>query len=351
MRSFAYKFLFITSLLTIALVGHAQTDIKNILENLKLNQALYPPEDILQTKSVVLFSVPMDDDATEWQNTLDEMQQFFAEVGVDAVAYLPLNNYDVGMHTPQAFPEFIKTRGIENLIIFSAPHLKGPYFIAILPFNKQNTLYNPGTSAFARLASDPKTVWQELGSYFKTDQFRRTNLLVNENPEMFYPTVAPGLIARSIPSQVAEFKIALKPYDAQRGQKEPVYRLHHSHIFAADSLQQVLMRQNQALEALAADTTNTMALVDRAATSAELRRAGFIYELQMVQGTEEEVSKWIPFPNRTKTGKQRVYKFYLNDLRTNTIYVGKEWDASGDWFLALARFVEQIRLAATQKGN
>jgi len=61
------------------------------------------------------------------------------------------------------------------------------------------------------------------------------------------------------------------------------------------------MRQNQALEALAADTTNTMALVDRAATSAELRRAGFIYELQMVQGTEEEVSKWIPFPNGLET--------------------------------------------------
>ena len=95
----------------------AQSDIDQYLNKLGLNQALYPPQDILKTKSLVLLSVPMDESPSEWQEILDEMQAFFAEVGVDAVAYFPVDKYDASLNDPLPLPDFTFSRGIENLII------------------------------------------------------------------------------------------------------------------------------------------------------------------------------------------------------------------------------------------
>lgn len=350
MRSITYKFGLLLFLLCGPLGALAQSSIDEYLKTLNLNQALYPPEDILKTKSLVLISVPMDDAPNEWQEILDEMQQFFAEYGVDAVAYLMADRFDVAQNVPQAFPDFTFKRGIQNLIILSAHQLKGPIFIAITPFNNQESMYSKGASAFARLTSDLSSVWQELGTSFRTDQFQRTNLLVNENPEFFYPKVEPGIVARSIPPQVAEFKIAMKPVDANKYEALPVYKIQHDYLFRRDSILQTIREQNQTLEALSVDSTNTMSLVALDENDATLRRAGFIYELKMVKGPEALVYDWISFPDRPKPSNRMVYKFYLDDLRTNTIFIGKEWDAAPTWQEALAAFVAQIREAAA-KGN
>ena len=61
---------------------------QDILERLSINQALYIPEDILSTKSLVLFSVPEEDKTSEWKERLDELQSFFASQGIDAIAYI-----------------------------------------------------------------------------------------------------------------------------------------------------------------------------------------------------------------------------------------------------------------------
>lgn len=351
MRSVTYKFGLLLLVICCQFKALGQSSIDDYLNTLNLNQALYPSEDILKTKSLVLISVPMDDDPNKWQEILDEMQQFFSDSGLDAVAYLYADRFDVAQNTPQPFPDFTFKRGIQNLIILSAPKVEGPFFLAMTQFNNEEEMYPRGASAFARITSDLSTVWQELGTYFRTDQFQRTNMLVNENPEFFYPTVEPGIIARSVPPQVAEFKIAMKPVDSQKYQALPVYKVQHNYLFAKDSLLSAIGRQNHQLQALSSDSTNTMELVSLNENDATLRRAGFIYELKMVKGPEEQVYQWIPFPDRPKPSKRVVYKFYLDDLRTNTIFIGKEWDASENWFDALSAFARQIRLAAESNGN
>ena len=351
MRSHTYNFVLLIFLICCSFSLTAQGDIDQYLSKLGLNQALYPPEDILKTKSLVLLSVPMDDAPNEWQEILDEMQAFFSEVGVDAVAYFLADRFDAATNTPQPLPDFTFKRNIQNLIILSAQKVKGPIFIAITQFNNQESLYARGAPAYARLTSDLSTVWQELGTYFRTTQFQRTNLLVNESPEFFYPTVQPGIVARSIPPQVAEFKIAMKPVDDKKFDQLPIYKIQHGNLFAGDSLRKAILGQNQQLQRLSADSTNTMELVSLSEDDATLRRAGFIYELKMLKGPEEELNQWIPFPNNPKGSKRVVYKFYLDDLRTNTIFIGKEWDASESWFEAFNSFVGQIREAASAKGN
>lgn len=351
MRSVTHKITLLLTALCFAFSVSAQSDIDQYLNKLGLNQALYPSEDILKTKSIVLLSVPMDDAPNEWQETLDEMQTFFAEVGLDAVAYFYVDLFDVSLNKPQALPEFINTRGIENVIILSAKNLEGPLFLGITQFNKTESLWNKGASAFARLTSDLSTVWQELDTYFRTDQFRRTNLLVNENPEFFYPTVETGVIGRSIPPQVAEFKIALRPVDLNKFSTQPLLKVQHGYMFAEDSVTQQVSMQNRQLQMLSADSTNTMEIVSLKQNDATLRRSGFIYELKMLKAKESTLDQWIPLPEGKKPSEKTVYKFYLDDLRTNTIFIGKDWDASENWFDALNAFVAQIEKAAASNGN
>lgn len=329
----------------------AQSDIDQYLNKLGLNQALYPPQDILKTKSLVLLSVPMDESPSEWQEILDEMQAFFAEVGVDAVAYFPVDKYDASLNDPLPLPDFTFSRGIENLIILSAKEADGPIFLAITQFNKEESMWNKGASAFARLTSDLSTVWQELNTYFKTDQFQRTNLLVNENPEFFYSTIKPGVIGRSVPPQVAEFKIAMRPIVKQKYEQLPIFKVQHAYMFEEDSLMQQINLQNQQFQMLSADSTNTMELVANNENDATLRRSGFIYELKMLKAKEKTLNEWIPLPEDSTPSEKTVYKFYLDDLRTNTIFIGKEWDASENWFEALNAFVAQIQKAAASNGN
>ena len=329
----------------------AQNNVDEYLQRLNLNQALYPSQDILKTRSVVVLSLPMDNEANERQEILDEMQLFFAEVGIDAVAYLDVERYDIRQNTPEAYPDFLFKRGIENLIILTAPDIQGPYFLAIAKFNNTETLYDRGSPAFARYTNKLTTVWEEMGSYFKTDQFQRTNLLVNESPEFFYPQVDLGIVARSVPLQVAEFKIAIRPIDFSKYASHPIFKIQHHNLFSPDSIQDALRARENALLLVSEDSTNTLELVDIQANTAELRRSGFIYELQFVKGSEELVHEWIPFPNRTGPTQEIVYKFYLKDLRTNTIYIGKEWDASPDWFEGFNRFLAQINQAAATRGG
>lgn len=351
MRSIKYKFGLILIGLHFVINIQAQSDVEQILDKMSLNQALYPPEDILRTKSLVLLSVPMDESPNEWQEILDEMQSFFASVGLDAVAYLPLDRFHVFQNSPQALPEFTFKRGIEHLIILSGEGLKSPKFFAITDFNGEESFYNRGATAFARMATNLAGVWRELESFFRTDDFSRTNMLVNENVEYFYPTLETGVVARSIPPQVAEFKVALKPVDASKYQQDPIFRTQYHYLFKEDSLKGIIAEQNQLLEALSVDSTNTMSLVDLNIDIANLRRSEFIYELKMVKGKEELVNEWINFPDRLAPKDRVVYKFFLDDLRTNTIYIGKEWDASPNWYEALNNFVAQIQEAAQQEGN
>ena len=117
MRSITYKFGLLLLVVCCQFKAIAQGSIDDYLNTLNLNQALYPSEDILKTKSLVLISVPMDDAPNEWQEILDEMQGFFAEYGVDAVAYFYADRFDVAQNSPQPFPDFTFKRGIQNLII------------------------------------------------------------------------------------------------------------------------------------------------------------------------------------------------------------------------------------------
>lgn len=325
--------------------------MESLLGRLELNQALYPPEDILSTKSIVLLSVPEVADRSEWMVLVDELQQFLADEGVDAVAYIETEALFAQPNEVLSIPELFKSRDVRNIILFTAKNEKTPVFLAIGPYNGESTFFNKGDAFWAREATGLEGIKDELSAYFKTGTLYRENLLVNEHPEFFYPEMELGIVAKSIPPKIASFKVAVEQIDKSIYTKPGLASFRYDNFYKRDSFELALQDRNYLIQELVTDTTNNFSLKENARTNQELRRDGFQYELLYVTGPERLVYDWISFPNRTTPTDKVVHKFYLSDLRNNNIYIGKNWDASTDWNTAFENFLAQIVLVIQENAN
>lgn len=335
--------------LSVDLIG--QTESKEILDRLTLNQALYPPEGILSSKSIVLLSVPEVSEQNEWMILVDELQQFFAAEGIDAVAYIENESLFSRSNWLLQIPEFLKQRNIQNLILFSASTKNAPVFLAMGPYNRKDSFFDKSATFWARSAAELSLITDELRAYFQTGSLIRTNLLVNESAEFFYPEVTLGIVAKSIPPRLAEFKVAMKRIDqAVYNQLGPaVFRF--DRLYRKDSFDLVMVGRDQTIQSLTIDSTNVIFERPQGQTNQQLRQQGFQYELLWVTAREDRLYEMLPFPGRPEPSDQVAHKFYLSDLRNNNIYVGKTWDASANWDMALQNFLGQMMAVISQNSN
>lgn len=351
MRPFIDKLLPSILLFCLTLNAFGQNNMEALLTRLEVNQALYPPEDILSTKSIVLLSVPEVADRSQWMVLVDELQLFLAEEGIDAVAYIETEVLFSQPNQVLVLPEHIKSREIQNLILFTAKNEKSPVFLAMGPYNGEDTFFNKGDAFWAREGSNLTGIKDELSAYFKTGALYRDNLLVNEHPEFFYPEVDLGIVAKSVPPKIASFKVAVEQVNKSMYGNPGLASFRFDAFYKRDSFALALQDRGYSIQALATDSTNNISLKNVASTNQELRRDGFQYELLYVSGPERLVYDWIAFPDRTKPKDRVIHKFYLSDLRNNNIYVGKNWDASTDWNTAFENFLGQIALVIQENAN
>lgn len=351
MRPFIDKLLPSILLLCLTLNAFGQKSAEELLGRLEVNQALYPPEDILSTKSIVLLSVPEVADRSEWMVLVDELQLFLAEEGIDAVAYIETELLFSQPNQVSILPKLFKSREIRNVILFTAKNEKSPVFLAMGSYNGEDTFFNKGDAFWARQGPALSVIKDELSAYFKTGARYRDNLLVNEHPEFFYPEVDLGIVAKSIPPKIASFKVAVEQISEAVYTKPGLASFRFDNFYKRDSFELALRDRGYLIQALVMDTTNNISLKDVARTNQELRRDGFQYELLYVTGPERLVYDWISFPDRPKPTDKVVHKFYLSDLRNNNIYVGKNWDASADWNTAFESFLAQVSLVIQENAN
>ena len=314
----------------------------DLLQRLKLNQALYPPQDILSTKSLVLLSVPEDSQISEWQILADELQTFFAEVGIDAIVWLDARKYQIQQQIVEEVPETILKRQPKNLILFQVKNKEAPVFVAMGPFNGKTSLWNKGDSFWARQSVNLEGITNELSILFRTDQFYRDNLLVNESPEFFYPEFDFGLTAKSIPPIISRYKTYVEPFDLSYPEQcgFPIFTFESFNNL--DEVKSGLQERNYRIEGIATDTINNIFSRDYSRNIQQLRRDGFQYALKYVKGSEIELYKMMPYDGRSKPTERIMYKFFLENLRNNNNYVGMQWDAHEDWDTALSNFLSQM---------
>ncbi len=325
--------------------------IDELLSRLELNQALYPPEDILSSKSIVLLSVPEDSKSSEWQILVDELQLFFSSVGLDAIAWLDLRDYQSLQNQVEGLPESLTQRNPKNIVLFQIKDEESPALLAIGPYNNKTSFWNKGDAFWIRQSVSLEGITNELSTLFKTDQFYRDNLLVNESPEYFSPEMTFGLTAKSIPPRILEFKTYVDLFDITYPDQLGVPSFTYESFNDLAQTKQDLLEKNYRLEAISVDSTNNIFLRDRTKTVQQLRRDGFQYELKYIRAKEEVLNTLIPFEGRPAPQERIVYKFFLDDLRNNNNYIGKTWDAHPDWNMALTNFLIQMEEILKSKTN
>jgi len=351
LRSFIQKLYYF---LFLACLGHAafsQSENDELLSKLQLNQALYPPESILSTKSIVLLSVPEVAERSEWMILVDELQQFLADEGIDAVAYIEVASLFSIPNKVLTIPEFLNQREIQQVILFAAKDEDAPIFLAMGPYNEKATFFDKGATFWSRYSAKLEPVTIELSTYFKTGELYRDNLLVNESPEFFYPEVELGVVAKSIPPRLADFKVTVEQIDETLFEQIGPASFRYENFLEGKTFKQGLRDRNYMITALATDTTNNILFKDPTKTNQALRQEGFQYELMFVSGVDTKVYDWLPFPDRPEPTGKVIHKFYLNDLRNNNIYLGKTWDASADWSKAMTSFLAQMNEVILKKSN
>ena len=345
LRTIYFNFCLLFFAFALKPVAKAQSlNADQVLEKLQINTALYPPEDILSTKSLVLLSVPEDDNTSEWRESVDELQQFFADQGIDAVAYVHQKRLLMLPNQVQQLPNYLVNRGIKNIILFYKVSAEGPVFLAFGPYNEKPTLFSQSTAFWARTGSELEPILTELDTYFKTGALRRENLLVNDNPEFFGPELdSDGLTARSIPSNIGQAKVALNKLNVRLFKQAGAQRFSQDLLFNESDYLRKLTHRDQMLQSIGVDSTNTITYLESPLDRTELRRADYDLVLSYVTTTAEQMKKFFPSKSADYAFEGYQTKFYLSDLRTNTRYIGKEWDANTDWQAALFSFLGQIK--------
>jgi len=329
-----------------------QTANREHLALLQMNDALDPPQNILGSKSIVLISVPTGTAFGEWKNYATELQAFFAEQSIDAVAFFNVDRQRTVPGLVQALPKYILDREISNLIFYIAGGADKPSTLGIGPFNNKPGFYDKGAIFWTRQFNELETVFNELDGLFKTGAFNKTNLLVNDSAELFdFTKPSFGNSYASFPPELQTRKIAipvLKPYPTGVG----THLLTADHFFNPNENANATGTRNAALEAVVADSLFDIQRVEMdKTTEALMRRDGFTHVLGFVESDSEYIYDLFRYKNREEVAAPRLVKFYLKDLRNRNVFLGRSWEASANWRTALDLFLAQMEKELPGKGG
>lgn len=344
MLKLPYKFFIFTHLMVGSFQLVAQQDITEYKQKLQLEEALYPPEDILSTSSLVLYSVSKDVATNEWKNKLTELQGFFSSQGIDAVAYMNAATLYNRPGEAGGLPEVLKRRQIKNVILFHYQGEEKTLFLAIGELTDQINYWTPGDVFWMRTNLSLEPIFQELDTYFRTGASVRTNLLVNDHPEFFEAQADNDRILLTAPPRIRPgYKVALKNWDPD------FYMRFGSHFFMDAYLKQSQQYINtwedrySLVEKVAMDSANIISFVDPKISITELRRLGYDYELEVFFGNYQQLSSFFKTEEPLQKFEGDRVVFYLKSLGVNTMYLPKDWRPELSWDLALSKLLDAFK--------
>jgi len=351
LRPLLFYFIFILNLAQLPLRSQQSADA--LWTRLQMNEAFNPPQDILSTKSIVLLDVPKGVLEGERNKLADQLQVFFAEVGIDAVVYFAVPKFNsVGGMTEQ-IPGDILRRDIKHLIFLSILDQKKDFVLGIGPFNGKASFYDKGANFWLRRTSDLTQVFDELRGLFRTGSFVKTNLLIGSAAEFFEPSVSGFRQAyATLPSEFVGKKIAIPKMETSPLSKPGPLLFDTEAILNPTGFENQLKSRVNSLNLLATSDSTLFEVIDlENKDDAALRRAKIDYVLHFVEAEAPNVYRFLPFKGRKEDKKEVLIKFFLRDVRTNNAYLGELWDADPDWNTALNSFLAQIERIRSQKGN
>lgn len=257
---------------------------------------------------------------------LKQIQQSFAETGIDAISVIPLEVLLAGEDVRQAVYRNFQKREISNLI-FIQKNAQG-YRCVVTTFNGEVNFVDVGQSSWQAENYSLGEVLLQLKREAMAGM-KVQNLLINEQPEtdVTIKVILGSRIEGFTPDlRIDRVALRLSSNENENMRIKEISSAYPFKIeFVADSL-----------------------------SDAQLRGMGFWYVLNCLHAREQKIRHWLEYaPPKTNallsSGEKHfqpnevVYKFYFKKLEYDNVYLGKQWDAASTWGAALQNFITSLR--------
>ncbi|RLD23784.1 MAG: hypothetical protein DRI71_04445 [Bacteroidetes bacterium] len=328
------------------------------------------PKNILSTKTVVLVSSPNkvgESIPEDWQPLAVQAHPVLTKAGMDPVAYYFYDDVYSGKETRAAFATAWKKRGVEHILLLMKSELNNNnknirYLLLATPFNGESTLMTEGQPAWKSNGKKFNKVLDKLARVANRQE--RKNLLTTDSPEYFDDVkLIEGQRAETYYTDLKMGKMAVPKFAGTNlPGKRPGGLVNN---LVQNRLQQAEDQANKFNGELATIMQGykfKYELVDNAKTDKELMIDGYTYVIYSIHTSGLEIRKLLNYGdideeeeyyitvkmNKNKPTmryipiKAPVYKYYIKNLKTKTVYLGKQWDADETWQESLKNVLYNI---------
>ncbi len=352
----------------------AQEEEINVVGYRFLNYSSNIPEDLLQSKSVVLVSVPPvsknSSERGDWETFASEAHEYFKKIGVDPVAYFYLEDLFSGIDATRVYVDHLKKREIKYLIVLSKVYLKIKnneslrYVMVITPFSNDEKIIANGQAAYKDQNKDLEKLMKNLYGITIRKDFVNTNHLIIDQPEFFGGIpIIDGRRNESFPVDLRVDKLAVSKFE-----EVPIPANRPGGIIN-NKIAEEVGKYNASVERLNFELDRSFQsypwnyeLIKYNPDEKEMWRQGFLYLLMRVNSSGRIIKEMLnyevsdseteyitllkkpdgSFTLRTIPVDAPVYKFYIKSLARNEVYVGETWDADETWQEALNHFLTNL---------
>jgi hypothetical protein len=352
-------------------VATAQDEEINVAGLIFLNYQNVLPEGVLATKSVVLVSTPNREGESipeDWHPLAEEAHGIFAEAGLDPVAYYFYDDVYSGKESRAAFAASWAKRGISNIVLLLKSEVNNNsnnvrYLLLITAFNGEATLMDEGQPAWKSNGKNLKSVMSKFTR--NANRIESTNLLISDVPEYFNDvSMITGNRIQSYFTDLRIGKLAVPKFGtSELPGKRPGGLVNNLVKNRLEQAEEQANSFNNELATIMGTYRFEYDLVEHNASDEELMKQGFTYVLNNLHTSgigvrrllnyevdeEEEYYMTVKYNNGKPTMryipiKAPIYKYYIKNLKTGFIYIGKSWDADETWQESLQNVIKNIDL-------
>jgi len=365
---------FCVLLILIYLPLFAQEEEINVVGFRFLDYSNEVPEDLLQSKTVVLVSVPPvsknSSERGDWKSFANEAHEYFKMIGVDPVAYVYLDDVYAGIDATKKYVEHFKKREIKYIIILSRVYIKIKNkeslrnVIAITPFSNDDRIIANGQQAYKDQNKDLENLMKKLYGITIRKDYVKTNHLIIDQPEFYggLPLIT-GRRNMSYPMDLRVDKLAVPKFEeAPIPANRPGGMINNKIAEEVEKYNNSVERLNFELDRHFENYQWKYELIEYNPNEQELWRQGFLYILMRVNSSGRILKEMLEYERndseteyitllkkpdgsftlRTIPVDAPVHKFYIRSLARNEVYVGESWDADETWQDALKNFLNNL---------
>jgi hypothetical protein len=359
-------------IILIAFVGSpafSQEEEINVAGLVILNYKTGLPAEMLTTKTVVLVSSPNLEGqsiAEDWHPLAEDAHPVLSDAGIDPVAYYSYDDVYSGIEARAAFAASWKKRGVRHIFLI----IKSPinsnkknvrYLLLATTFNGETSLMTEGQSAWKGNSKDFKKVLSKISR--TANKQTSTNLLIAKVPEYFNDVkLINGQRVESYYTDLKLGKLAVPKFATSNLPGKRAGGLVNTMV--KNRLEQAEEQANNFNNQLATIMQGYKfehGLVETRTSDKDLMIAGYNYVIRSIKTSGIGVKRLLNYPvdeeeeyyitvklvNNKPTLRYipiraQIYKYYIKNLKTGNVYLGKNWDADETWQESLKNVLYNI---------